>query len=134
MGLLNSLYEKFSVGDTPNRFTIEMGKLIRQAREEAGFSQRRLASKIYRRQAALSDMENGKMEPNASTLLSMAYHLNKPISYFFPDRFNPEINLDTLSDLEKEILINVKQLDEDNQARILAQLRALSNLENNSKG
>lgn len=129
MGLLDSLYEKFSVGDTPNRFTIEMGKLIRQAREEAGFSQRELASKIYRRQAALSDMENGKMEPNASTLLLLSYHLNKPISYFFPDQYSPQKKLDNLSDLEKEILFYIGQLEKNDQNKILAQIKAISNLD-----
>jgi transcriptional regulator with XRE-family HTH domain len=61
-----------------------MGELIFKAREEAGFSQRVLAGRIYRRQVALSDMENGKMETNASTLVYLAFNLNKPITYFPP--------------------------------------------------
>lgn len=60
-----------------------MGELIRKAREEAGFSQRELAERIYRCQAALSDMENGKMEPNASTLTLLSHYLNMSITYFF---------------------------------------------------
>jgi len=118
MNFLDSLLEKLSAGDMPNHFTIAMGKLIRQAREESG----------YRRQAALSDMENGKMEPNASTLTLLSYYLNKPISYFFPDRYTPEKNLGELTDREKEILMYVKQLDKSDQIRILAQLQALSKL------
>ena len=129
MNLIDGLLEKLSAGDMPNHFTRAMGELIRQAREEAGFSQRELAEKIYRRQAALSDMENGKMEPNASTLTLLSYHLNKPISYFFPDRYTPEKNLGGLSDLEKEILIYIKQLDESDQVRILVQLSALAKLD-----
>ncbi len=128
MNFLDSLLEKLSAGDMPNHFTIAMGKLIRQAREESGYSQRDLAQKIYRRQAALSDMENGKMEPNASTLTLLSYYLNKPISYFFPDRYTPEKNLGELTDREKEILMYVKQLDKSDQIRILAQLQALSKL------
>ncbi len=90
MKLLDDFLEIFSVRDIPNRFTIGMGELIRQAREESGFSQRELASKIYRRQAALSDIENGKMEPNTSTLVFLSYNLNKPILYFFPEPYKPE--------------------------------------------
>ena len=97
MNIFESLLEKLSAGDMPNHFTRAMGELIHKAREEEGFSQRELAKKIYRRQAALSDMENGKMEPNASTLTFLSYHLNKPISYFFPDRYAPEKNLGELT-------------------------------------
>ncbi len=68
MKLVDRISEKLAAGDVPNKFTIKMGELIRNAREDSGLSQRELAELIYRRQAALSDMENGKMEPNASTL------------------------------------------------------------------
>lgn len=129
MRFLGNVFEKLSAGDTPNHFTIAMGKLIHHAREEMGFSQRELATKIYRRQTSLSDMENGKMEPNASTLTFLSYHLNKPISYFFPDRYKHESMLGDLSNSVKEILLYAKQLDKSDQVRIIAQLRALTNLD-----
>ena len=128
MNLLDSLLEKLSAGDLPNKFTLSMGELIRVARKETGFSQRELAELINRRQAALSDIENGKMEPNASTLTILSYHLNKPISYFFPNRYTPEKNLDEFSDLEKEIIIYIKKIDQDDKIRILAHLKAIFNL------
>ena len=128
MNLVDSLLEKLSAGDLPNKFTLSMGELIRVARKETGFSQRELAELINRRQAALSDIENGKMEPNASTLTILSYHLNKPISYFFPNRYTPEKNLDEFSDLEKEIIIYIKKIDQDDKIRILAQLKAIFNL------
>lgn len=129
MKLKDRVFEKLAAGDMPNKFTLKMGELIRKAREETGFSQRELAERIYRRQAALSDMENGKMEPNASTLVYLAFNLNKPVSYFFPKPYNPVNNLEDLTDLEKEILLFTKQLEKSDQIRILAQLRALSKLE-----
>jgi transcriptional regulator with XRE-family HTH domain len=129
MRFLENVFEKLSTGNRPNHFTIAMGKLIRHAREEMGFSQRELATKIHRRQAALSDMENGKMEPNASTLTFLSFHLNKPISYFFPDRYKPESMLGDLTDPEKEILMYARQLVKSDQVRIIAQLRALSSLD-----
>lgn len=128
MKLKDRVLEKLAAGDLPNKFTLRMGELIRKAREEAGFSQRELAERIYRRQAALSDMENGKMEPNASTLVYLAFNLKKPISFFFPDQFTPEKNLGEISDLEKEIIIFINQLDDDDKVKILAQVRALSKL------
>jgi transcriptional regulator with XRE-family HTH domain len=128
MNFLESLLEKLSAGDMPNHFTRAMGELIRKAREESGYSQRDLAQKIFRRQAALSDMENGKMEPNASTLTLLSHYLKKPISYFFPDRYTPEKNLGEFSDIEKEILMYVKQLDPNDQIKIQAQIKALSKL------
>lgn len=129
MKLLDSVLEKLAAGDLPNKFTLRMGELIRKAREEAGFSQRELAERIYRRQAALSDMENGKMEPNASTLVYLAFNLNKPISYFFPKPYSPDSNLKELTEIEKEILIYTKQLENSDQIRILAQIKALSDLQ-----
>jgi len=129
MSVIDNLLEKYSDTELPNPFTLGMGRLIRVAREVAGFSQRELAQNIYRRQAALSDMENGKMEPNASTLLYLAYHLKKPISYFFPAPYKPKFELDDLSELEKEIVSNSRELTEDDQIKIIAQLRAISDLQ-----
>jgi len=126
MNFIDGLLEKLSAGDIPNHFTRAIGELIRKARKEAGLSQRDLAEKIYRRQAALSDMENGKMEPNSSTLTFLSFHLNKPISYFFPDRYAPEKNVGELSDLEKEIVRYIKKLEVQDQRKMLAQLIALS--------
>lgn len=69
----------------PNEFTFEMGKLIKLARDEKGLSQSQLAIKLFRRQATISDIENGKIEIGILTLLQLALELNKPISYFIPD-------------------------------------------------
>jgi len=133
MRFLENVLERLSAGDMPNKFTLSMGELIRKAREESGFSQRELAERIYRRQAALSDMENGKMEPNASTLVYLAFNLNKPISYFFPKPFRPDKNFKELTELEEEILLILTHLDKDDQIRIRAQLIALSKLDENNR-
>jgi transcriptional regulator with XRE-family HTH domain len=109
----------------PNKFTIEMGKLIRQAREDAGLSQRDLADKIYRRQAALSEMENGKMEPDASTLLLLSHILLKPISYFYPDFWKSNLTNQNLTDQENELLLLLKKMMPEDQKRILVQIKAL---------
>lgn len=58
----------FETGKPPNKQTLEMGRLIKKAREEAGLSQEELAEKTYRKRLAISEMENGKVEINAWTL------------------------------------------------------------------
>ncbi|MFZ7133750.1 MAG: hypothetical protein ACOWWR_15485 [Eubacteriales bacterium] len=69
------------------------------------------------------------MEPNASTLSLLSYHLRKPVSYFFHDRYTPKKNLGELSYLEKEILIFVNILDTSDQKKFLAELKTISNLD-----
>lgn len=69
----------------PNEFTIEMGQLIKTARESAGLNQTELAEKLSRRQATISEIENGKIEVSILTLVQLAVVFNKPISYFIPD-------------------------------------------------
>lgn len=116
------------ISPRPNKFTVGMGKLIKFAREEAGLSQRELAGQISRRQAALSDMENGKMEPDASTLSVLAYILNKPLSYFFPEPWKLNNSLDQLSEKEQEILIQIRRLPEEDLNKLLIQIKALTEI------
>ena len=113
-------------GHMPNKFTIGMGKLIRQARDENGLSQSELAKQIYRRQASLSDIENGKMQPDAETLLYLTLVLNKPISYFFPSQFGAYIRLESLDPLLQELLMNAQRLSEEDLHRLIVQTRALA--------
>ena len=115
-------------GYMPNRLTIGMGKLIRKARKEAGLSQSELAKQIYRRQASLSDMENGKMQPDAETLLYLSITLRKPVSFFFPSDWGEHIRLESLHPLEHELLLQAKRLDEDDLKRLIAQSKALADL------
>ena len=69
----------------PNEFTLEMGKLIKTAREEMGLSQTELAEKLSKRQATISDFENGKIEIGILILVQLAIVFGKPISYFIPN-------------------------------------------------
>jgi len=65
----------------------EVGVQIRKARQQMGMSQARLAEILSRRQAYISDLENGKAEPSASMLVQLAYVLRKPVSFFFPREY-----------------------------------------------
>ena len=106
--LLNEIFGNQHV--RPNSFTIEMGKLIRQAREEKGYSQSTLATKIGMRRATLSEIENGKNEPNASELTYLAAHLAKPLTFFFPKRLRSQITQEDLSPEELELLSHFREL------------------------
>lgn len=89
---------------TPNEFTVEMGKFIRKAREDAGLNQADFAKKTNRRPATISDIENGKSEIGVLTLALFAIILQKPISYFFPESLLKNFVLDVKTPFEQEML------------------------------
>lgn len=91
-------------------------------------SQSELADKIYRKHASLSDMENGKMQPDAETLLYLSAILRKPVSYFFPDQYGELIRLDNINPLEQELLMQAKRLNDNDLIRLIAMVRALDQL------
>ncbi len=128
MNPFEQLMENLNKGSVPNHLTRGMGELIRKAREETGLSQRELANLIYRRQAALSEMENGLMQPDAGTLLLLSYNLNKPITYFYPAPYKPFPHDEKLSEKEVELLIQIKRLSEEDVKRVIAQVKALGDL------
>jgi transcriptional regulator with XRE-family HTH domain len=128
MNIIDQLIEELSKGSRPNSLTLEMGEAIRKAREEKKLSQRELAPLIYRRQAALSEIENGLMEPDAETLLMLSLILEKPLAYFFPKKYRRVTEISNLTDLESELLVQARRLSEDDLKRINAQVKALCEL------
>ena len=128
MKFIDQVLEKSVQGDKPNKFTLGMGELIRKAREESGLTQRELASMIYRRQAALSEIENGLMEPGAETLLLLSAHLEKSISYFFPAKYRKLIEIGELSESEQELLIQSRKLSNGDLQKIIAQVKAINRI------
>jgi len=114
-------------GVIPNNFTIGVGELIKSAREEMGLSQADLSKKIYRRQASVSDMENGKMLPDAETLVYLSLVLRKPIGYFFPSRYVEVIDPENIHPLLYELLTNAAYLSDEDLQRLIVQTRALAN-------
>jgi transcriptional regulator with XRE-family HTH domain len=130
--MLSDFLDRLTVkGDVPNKFTIGMGELIRQARLEAKMSQAELAEKAYFRQAAISQVETGKREVSSTDLLYLSFALNKPIIYFFPKWLMLEkTDEKDLDPLEKELLLHIRQLEDDDLRRLIAQARALVDLSN----
>jgi transcriptional regulator with XRE-family HTH domain len=114
--------------ELPNKFSIALGELIRQARNEAKISQSDLAEKAYFRQAAISQIETGKRDVTASEIVYLAYALNKPVTYFYPSWTIEKVEDKELSELEKELIIQVRKLTRDDLIRLIAQARAIANL------
>ena len=63
---------------------MDIGKRLKQARLEAGLSQRQLCSDIITRNM-LSLIENGTARPSMDTLTGLAERLGKPVSYFLEE-------------------------------------------------
>lgn len=125
---MSRLRDFLNRSDRPNQFTRAMGQLIRQAREERGMSQEDLAARIYRSRPAVSEMETGKMEPDASTLVYLSNALDKPILYFFPP-FARGTEGETPSPEAQELLRVFDRLDAHLQRAAIRQVRALADVE-----
>ncbi len=65
-----------------------MGALLRQARLDAGLSQRQLCGEKITRNM-LSQIENGTAKPSMDTLRYLAERLEKPVSYFLEEAADP---------------------------------------------
>ncbi len=63
---------------------MELGQLLKQARLEAGLSQRQLCGDTITRNM-LSQIENGAARPSMDTLRYLAGKLNRPVSYFLQE-------------------------------------------------
>jgi transcriptional regulator with XRE-family HTH domain len=107
----------------PTRFSRALGQRIKDAREEREMSQTELGEQVYRRQAAISQMENGLMEPPASTLMLLAAALEKPVTYFFPPPWTSRVPQSDLSPLEQELIMELRELPELEQRMILEEVK-----------
>ncbi len=65
-----------------------LGETLRQARQEAGLSQKALCQGIITRNM-LSQIENGTAKPSMATLQQLAARLGRPVSYFLGEEPAP---------------------------------------------
>lgn len=126
--ILDSIYDESS--NLPNRYTISLGNRIRNARLEAKMSQADLAEKVYFKQSSISKIEAGTRSVSSEEILYLAFALEKPINYFFPKEFINNLRDDELTELEKELLIQVHKLSRDDLRKLIAQVRALADFRN----
>ncbi len=71
---------------------MELGEKLRQARLQAGLSQRQLCGDRITRNM-LSQIENGSARPSMTTLQLLAQRLGKPIGYFLEEEDTSELSL-----------------------------------------
>ena len=129
--MANPLIEKlkFQRDNLPNKLSVQLGELIRSARTEVRLSQSELAEYAYLSQAAVSQIEQGKRSVSAEEIVYLSVALNKPILYFFSFDFIPNIDQSNLTIQEQELIKLTKNLSRDDMKRIIAQVRAITNLE-----
>ena len=75
---------------------MELGEKLKQARIEAGLSQRQLCGEMITRNM-LSRVENGFAKPSMETLRYLAEQLGKPMSYFLEEEAVLSPNQDLMS-------------------------------------
>lgn len=124
--VIGRVLDLFNPGNPPNNFTEFMGALVKQARQDAGLSQRELARKMYSRQATISDIENGKRYVNSAELISLSAILDRPILYFFPEKYRRFLKINDASSEINELILLAKKLDGDDLKRLIVQTRALA--------
>jgi transcriptional regulator with XRE-family HTH domain len=95
--------------DKVNRYIREK---IREAREQRGRTQDELAKELERSRVAVSAMERGKAQVNASDLVIIASSLEKPIAYFYPPVVVGPTGVD-LSAKEQELVWMFRRLQPD---------------------
>ena len=93
----------------------KIAKRIREARKERGLTQQDLANQLGRTAAAISDLERGKVQVNATDLYQISQFLNRPIEYFYGEDYLGSDVQDLIAiirkmpkDIRKEILPNIK--------------------------
>ncbi len=83
-----------------------------------------------RSRAAISDLERGRIEINAEDLYAMAFALEKPITYFYPD--HPKVRgarPDELDNDEKELVSSYRLIQNSQLERIaLRQVELLAKM------
>ena len=75
---------------------MDLGQRLKQARLEAGLSQRQLCGEIITRNM-LSRIENGSVRPSMTTLRFLAGKLGKPVSYFLDEETVTSPNLECMA-------------------------------------
>lgn len=126
-----SFIESWELQNTmPNKFTIYLGRQVKEARKEKKASQDELAKAVYKRRASISDIENGKMMPDIATMVYMSNYFKKSIDYFLHPqlRYNsPDPN--KLTQGELEMLQAFSRLTEAQQQVAIKQILLLTQLD-----
>ena len=98
-------------------------KRVKDARIERGLTQKDLADYLGRTAASISDLERGKVQVTASDLYRIAYFLNKPIEFFYGEKFfGTEI---------EDLIFLIRKMDPELRELQLPIIKSLLNLQMN---
>lgn len=93
---------------------------LKQARENAGFTQLELAKKLGVTKSAIGNYENGVSSPKDVVLLQIFDVLNVEPNFLFQDSFNPDNKNDNeMSDTELYLVNKFRSLDDRGQSAVL---------------
>lgn len=83
-----------------------LGKKIKRAREQAGYSQRQLGEYLKVSDKAISSYEVGRSEPSIDQLKQLSRVTHHPIQYFLDDEMetSPAVVQAKLEQIEQELL------------------------------
>lgn len=80
-----------------------IGRKIKMARQQAGYSQRELAQVLKLTDKAVSAYEVGRAQPSLQVLVQLSQATNKPVSYF----------LDDFEEKDPDFQLRVKKIEQD---------------------
>ncbi len=94
---------------------MDLGGRLKQARVEAGMSQRQLCGEVITRNM-LSQIENGSARPSMDTLRYLALQLGKPLSYFLEE--------DAVTSPNQELMAKARAAEPSDALHLLGQYKA----------
>ena len=96
---------------------------LQELRKERKISQQELANELNINVMTYNNWEKEKREPNIETLIKLADFYNVTIDYLIGRDYSNDVGY--LSDAERELLNNFKQLKPLNQIKILAEIKGI---------
>lgn len=105
---------------------MNVGDRLRKARERKGISQLEVSNRTNINNKTLSRYENGKSEPDFSTLKLLAELYDVTISYFFDENTDEEYDLKELLK-DKKVTWGEEELSEEETQRAIEIMNILLN-------
>jgi Helix-turn-helix. len=116
-----------------NKFNRFIREQIIKARQEKGMTQEELAKALNISRVVITNIETGRTEINAVDLMGIAYILEKPVRYFYPQYVPTE---DDLSNKEWELIHYFRKIQNDamedlliDQAKRFAEIATKADIE-----
>jgi transcriptional regulator with XRE-family HTH domain len=87
-----------------------IGRKIKTARQEVGYSQKELAQVLKLSDKAVSAYEVGRAQPTLQTLVQLSQATHKPISYFLDDAEERDLDFQLRVKKIEQDLVEIKKM------------------------